>query len=599
MLSVQNVEGGWTRKEWTDWNSAIGRQSVTEWLHRLETECVARLRSEPPSQSPPHCSHSLWNEVRGRITECRSRANTERKTSAPRAERGWHYQIAVVVEEHGLNLLTDPNDDADLLSTKWERARSELVSWCRSDAICLNVMAMSLRSASRWKKRKYSDFKTPNDGEAQREPPSKRRKLSGSKPDELDGAESDGDGETDSEWQRRSEDLWQSAVEAVSGVFGRRSLTDGDGLGAAVDSNNSNNSNIVGVDGVRSRYDDDRTLRAMTERMASHWKRRRLAIGSLMGECRLFPGLDAMHSVSPSNDRKVLCAQSPQTADSHEHGGSQSVSCGDTLSVVGFVDRDDKQWLPLPAVSRHFVAATAGGEHIVLFARDLMANRGKMAVVDLSAPPQAKWFGLLHADALSDCLLLDVLSPYINAPRLFQVETAKQPMPQYVVPDAVRTPAANSTMLAVYDAVSCHFATESNVIKDFEKLVRCFKQKKGGTQPMAQCFAVAESIRRRSRIFKVPHLLHHLHSVVIHETDRIALELDADPNAAGNGEVQTVRAQIEALRQMVSRCLTDKRAVIAMPTVQTMNVDVGPEAVATSMSPKNRGSGSGQRGRGR
>ena len=691
LLAVQNVEGRWSRKEWTDWNTVNGRKSVLEWMKRLETECVVRLQSisqsaatstAPESGSAVSAHRSMLETVRLCVADCKAHG------AAQQRESRWVSQIAIVVEEHGLILGDDEGADLHSHSVRWQRARSELASWCRADAVCLNLIAICSPS----KNRKYSDFKLvanrcslcfepfygskplkkehfnterhrialrqieiqrvahcrrpdhgPNAVNAESAeiaaPPLKRRRVSHCEPDGDGGggADVDVDGERDCasscrsgdgakwrRWQCRSVLFWQSAVAAVHGLFRWMTMR----VGSA-----------------------EEVVAAMAMQMASRWKPRRIAMGSLMAECQLFGGPKANHFAAPSNEsNKVLCTE---TADQRQwlsewllagdgeaaaididvavdcppsilqQNGLSLGSGTETLSVLGFLDRDNNQRPPLPVLSRHFVTPRGdggGGQHIALFLRDLMVKWRKIAVVDLSGPPQSKWFGVLGADTPSNgrphCLRLDVLSPYFAAPRLFGIDAAKRPTPQYAVPQTVGS--APTTMLAVYDSVSTYFPTESNVVKDFEKLVRSIKLTKGGptattatatanghdhgTAAAAHCFAVAESIRRRSRIFQIPHLLHHLQSVVLNETDG-----GGPAGGGGNGEDR----RFEALRQMVTRSVTDKGAVIAL---HIDDGDGGPngDGAATSNptadintkpkapSPSSRGRGRrGRRGRNR
>ena len=553
-VSVQDIDGKWHRKPWTDWNTPNGRQSVMEWIKRIERECTLRIEANPKSELKSdsnstatasltmNASDSLLDEVTRCISECGMDRLRHRYQS--QAQSRCIYEITIIAEAETLNL--DSNPDLNLQSMEWQRSklrmRSDLVSRCRSDGVRLNLIALSA--------------------------PSKNKKNSDSK----------------------SMTFWKSLVSGVCGVFQSMEMKNG----------------------VDPQRESESMINSMTQRIGDRHNgngdghRIMISIGSLMAECRIFDGLNTNHFVSPSNGSFHSTTMSTEwqrarrrdlteidVEHSNELDGEQkdrSPEMG-VLSVLGFLDRDNNEWLPLPVLQRHFVSphvvSSGTGEHVALFLRDLMVKWKKIAVVQIAfksgrTPSNSKWFGVLHADTLNDgrsssrCLLLDVLSPYINAPRLFQIESAKRPTPQYTVPDTVTMPMSNTTspmtdgaatpktMLAVYDSVSCYFPTESTVAKDFEKLVRILKQKK--TTIMGQCFAVAESIRRRSRIFGIPHLLHHLNSVICNETkqliDAINGDVSADPKA--EAEKQLFLKQIRALRQMVGRSLTDNRIVIAM-----------------------------------
>jgi hypothetical protein len=147
-------------------------------------------------------------------------------------------------------------------------------------------------------------------------------------------------------------------------------------------------------------------------------------------------------------------------------------------------------------------------------------------------------------------LMLDVLSPTVNVERLLSEQQAAQSQQQ--------------TVLSLYENLSSYSPSETDLRKEFEKLVRSFKilisnaagNRERNLLIINECFTLSESIRQRAAIFHIPELVHSLKSII---DEQITQFLNSN-NSNNNNNGESIR-HLKYLQQCINQVIASPQSV--------------------------------------
>ena len=537
-MLFQDVYGVWTKYDWTNWNFANGRKERVGFIvSKEQNKCLQQIQQQQATQS--QLNESMFDQLTQCILECTKHSNRQ-------SSKNYIYQIVVIGNEHCLSLNDSFYTNAHgtnnqrlkgLLSTT-ECVPINVSMLCLSSPpktkpfeafdVANNVCSVCNHSFLRGKAIKKQHFNELSHQIALKQiklqktqkfqcPPLKKRKLN------------------ENQCEMEAILFWQKLIGLTSGIF-RWILTD------------------------FTEPNFDSVLESMTNKIASHTKLRWLAMGSLMAKIKIFPGPNNEYFSSPSNAKqKIQTFQSMNEQQMkfeivqnrkknpfmeaiyqnlskphcpltilHESSVNMAIG-GDILSILGFLDRSN-EWISIPVISRHFILRFDRSD-ICQFVKDLMIKTNRIGVVSLNPPNKAMWYGFIYPE--SNCLILDILSPFVNVCELIAIQSQQQ---------------KEGDILSAYDSVASHFPTNNNVSKEFDKFVRCIKQKK-----ICECFEIAQNIKAKAVNFHIPHLLKHLLSVIQKEKELICFDLPQE---------NELKHQLDILNKLIYESQTDKRLKI-------------------------------------
>eukprot|EP01083_Nonionella_stella_P008125 23462_1 len=588
MLLFQDLYGQWTKYKWMNWTQTNGRKSILNHVTKQQNLCLQQLQNQAPPLTLPATS-TMLDTLKECMMDCNQHQQKNASLSFNFIYHivviGNEHSLSFNDEIY-LNSLQSNIKLQDILSlSRNTPININMLCLCspltnktyREFSFNHNCCSVCNQQFFRTKPNKKQHFPkschqialkqieiqkiyrkcqsiievnpSSQSNTNEPEPPLKRRKMN-----ENEITNEDSHYDIHDMLNSCAVLFWQSMIDHSSGIF-RWILTD------------FNQSNI------------DLVFISLTNQIASHSKMRHIALGCLMGQCMIFPGPNNHYFHPPNNsNHKIKQFQSMNEKQirfemnqhmgikgkhskynnaflkaMHENMNSSNEHCPfnilqenntnistacDVLSILGFLEREH-QWLPIPILSRHYVIPfesnsrhdqdtdltnTVGkskGADVCVFIKEMLYEYNRICLVNLNPPNKPSWYGFMHCELKSKekHLLLDILSPFINVEALLRKETKGQPTPQYKI-QINNSSNVKQSMLNIFDSASAYFPSDTNVIKEFDKFIRLLKQKK-----VLECFDVAESIRRRSVMFHIPHLMTHLLSISKQEMGNVTFDL--------------------------------------------------------------------------
>lgn len=411
LLLFQDIHGKWTKYDWTNFINNNGRKLINGYISQQQNICLQQLQkqtSSSMSQSPTiehHTEYSMIKQLINCINECK-----QHSLSVSGKQSKSIYNIVIIGNE---SCLSFNESDIYLNSFKSNNKLSQILSLSRIiplniNMICLcsplknykkfrdynfinNCCSICNQQFFRLKPNKKQHFpkmchqvalkqikiqkcfancKSFRNSTDSIQPQQKKRRL----------MTKDNDDGTDS--YDLSEILisssvlfWQNLIDSSHGIF-RWMFMD------------FNQSNI------------DLVFQSIANKISSQLKLRYLSIGSLIGQCSIFPGPNNNYFTPPNNKNNKIIKFENQYNDKqlrfeinqqiqrlptkfnnsfikaihsnisintknnteynivplnilHENNVNITMGC-DVISILGFLDRKD-EWLPIPVISRHFL----------------------------------------------------------------------------------------------------------------------------------------------------------------------------------------------------------------------------------------------------
>merc|ERR1712228_485083 len=521
LLLFQDIYGKWKKYEWTN-----RMKLISNYLSCEQNKNVQQIQTNKGIKN--EMNESLFDELKICIADCQKHSSLLSKMVA--------YNIVIIANQHCLSL----------------NAKNEKIKCIKSlsAAIPINVSMLCLCSNPKTKQFKSYDLinnvcSVCNYQFAQKKSVKKQahfatvchqialKQIAMSKPPPFKKQKLN---QNENE-MNESVLFWQKLISFTSGIFRWIFLSD------------------------FGQSDIELVLDSMTNKIASHTKLRWLAMGCLMAKIQIFPSPNNEYFQSPNNaNHKISTFESmneqqlkfeiaqnqkknafvdavhqnlsgPHCELTILHQNNLNIAIGgDILSILGFLDRTS-EWISIPTLSRHFILPLDATSNICHFVKDLMKKTNRIGVVSLNPPNKSNWYGFIYLD--KDCLILDILSPYINVSKLLFAQNNVE---------------KERDILGAYDCVASHFPTNSNVSKEFDKFIRCIKQKK-----IIECFQIAQNIKSKAVNFHIPNLLKHLLSVIQKEKEMISFDLPLENEA---------KHQLDILNKLIFESQTDKRLKI-------------------------------------